>query len=150
MYLHEYDFLSVPFCFDALFLCWIHFLSSLHYPKYSEKSAQRHYTNVMQDEMAPSINFLSWTSTKQQIIALEFQESFLLHSSTWHSWKLNQCFHWIFIDLCPCMQYQPDHVQSQSHLTDGCKLNVTIYAPTMLSSPLMVIKCDFFLLLGKN
>jgi len=41
-------------------------------------------------------------------------------------------------------------MQSHSHLTDRYKGNVTIYAPTMLSSPLMVSKCDFFLLLGKN
>lgn len=70
IYLHEYDFLSVSFCFDALFLRWIHFLSSLHCPKDSEKIAQRHCANVMQyitkGEVAPGINFLNWTTTKQQ------------------------------------------------------------------------------------
>lgn len=148
IYLHEYAFLSVPFCFDALFLSWIRFLSSLHSLKCSEKRAERHCANVVQDEMAPSINFSSWTTTKQHITALEFQESFLLHSSTWHIWSsihVSTDFSQICALAC---NIQTDQV-SHSHLTEY-KLNVTIYALTMLSSPLMAIKCDFFLLLGKN
>lgn len=141
-------------CHSVLMHCsFVESISSLYFSTQNIVRRQLKDTMPMshntQDEVAPSINFLSWTTTKQQIIALEFQESFLLHSSTWHSWNsINVST--ALSQICALAYNIREITCSHSHLTDGYKLSVTISAPTMLSSPLMVIKCDFFSPLGEK
>lgn len=142
-------------CHSGLVLCSLaESVSSAHFTTQNIVRRQLKDTMPMscstQEEMAPSINFLSWITTKQQIIVLEFQEAIFFCTVAHDIAGTQLMFPLNFHRSVPLHAISRQIMCSHSHLTDGYKLNVTIYAPTMLSSPLMVIKCDFFLLLGKN